>query len=315
MRSLGQVLSEYAPELFARTKLPRTHNDYLSQDKAFALYRKTRLERIKTEAPDLWQRTQLAKSDPKHIAVKDAIAVWNRRKNLKRQKEDPAFLRSKKLPTLKELNSICDGLMLPDDNDELRKRLMQLRLQDRLGIMATDLSTGARKFVCLDPASIALAAGLEDVSHPGSTWFFTNYADHATLEDLVSKGLQIEHLLERIGQNLPSFYVKSLAKQFGETTKERFDFLSSPERAMLESEARRMQKEANANRNTHRLAVASIPVIKEVHLRFEAMLDEAGNCTRLRTPYSSEYVPWTHKVMNAPKSDTGKLGRASTKVE
>jgi hypothetical protein len=62
IRNLKEVLTKNAPELFARTLLPRVHADYLTQRQAFDLYRKNRLQDLAENAPDLFARKTRALS-------------------------------------------------------------------------------------------------------------------------------------------------------------------------------------------------------------------------------------------------------------
>ena len=80
LRNLKDILTEQAPDLLARTKLPRKHPEYLTQKQAFDLHRKGRLEELAKNAPDLYERLRLPHGHPDHINSSRAYALYRGRK-------------------------------------------------------------------------------------------------------------------------------------------------------------------------------------------------------------------------------------------
>ena len=75
MKALKDVL---IPEMLARTKLPRSSPDYLTQRQAFGLQRWRRLRALAREAPDLFARLKF--DHPHHINTSRAYAILRGRK-------------------------------------------------------------------------------------------------------------------------------------------------------------------------------------------------------------------------------------------
>src|SRR5262245_31682570 len=67
IQSLRDVLIKQAPDLFARTKLPRSDPDYLTQRQAFDLHRERRFDDLAHGAPDLVERMKLPGRHPQHL--------------------------------------------------------------------------------------------------------------------------------------------------------------------------------------------------------------------------------------------------------
>jgi hypothetical protein len=81
LRSLGEVLSEQAPDLFARTKLRRDSPDYLTQRQAFDLHRQRKLEDLGKKAPDLFARTRLPFGHPERLETNRAYQLLRSRQH------------------------------------------------------------------------------------------------------------------------------------------------------------------------------------------------------------------------------------------
>jgi hypothetical protein len=75
LESLKTILTAHAPNLLARTHLPRKHPEYLTQKNAFDTYRKRRLDDLAKQAPDLFAR--LANNDELMLILRvvDVAAV------------------------------------------------------------------------------------------------------------------------------------------------------------------------------------------------------------------------------------------------
>jgi len=81
LESLKSILAKQAPDLLARTKLPRNDRNYLTQKQAFDIHRKRRLDDLAKQAPDLFERLNLPRDHPQHLDTPRAYAIWRGRKN------------------------------------------------------------------------------------------------------------------------------------------------------------------------------------------------------------------------------------------
>ena len=80
LTNLGAILAEHAPDLLARTKLPRKDPEYLTQKEAFDIHRQRRLDDLAKQAPDLFERLNLPAGHPDHLNTVRAYAIWRGRK-------------------------------------------------------------------------------------------------------------------------------------------------------------------------------------------------------------------------------------------
>jgi hypothetical protein len=81
LKNLNVILTEQAPDLLARTELPRNDPLYLTQRQAFNIHRKKRLDDLATHAPDLFERLSLPNDHPDRLGTPRAYAIWRARKN------------------------------------------------------------------------------------------------------------------------------------------------------------------------------------------------------------------------------------------
>jgi hypothetical protein len=81
LKSLKTILTAHAPDLLARTHLPRKHPEYLTQTKAFDIYRKRRLDDLAKQAPDLFARLELPYGHSDHLDTIRAYALLRHQRN------------------------------------------------------------------------------------------------------------------------------------------------------------------------------------------------------------------------------------------
>jgi hypothetical protein len=77
--SLKTILTAHAPDLLARTHLPRKHPEYLTQRKAFDIHRKRRLDDLAKRAPDLFARLGLPYGHSDRLDTIRAYALLRQR--------------------------------------------------------------------------------------------------------------------------------------------------------------------------------------------------------------------------------------------
>lgn len=76
LANIVDILRSEAPDLFARTQLPRTSSEYVTQRKAFEIHRQRKLENLGKFAPDLFARTQLPIGDPERLETHRAYQLF-----------------------------------------------------------------------------------------------------------------------------------------------------------------------------------------------------------------------------------------------
>jgi hypothetical protein len=82
IESLKSILAKQAPDLLARTKLPRKDPNYLTQRQAFDIHRSRRFDDLAQHAPDLVARLNLPRDHPEHLDTPRAYAIWRGRKKI-----------------------------------------------------------------------------------------------------------------------------------------------------------------------------------------------------------------------------------------
>lgn len=161
-------------------------------------------------------------------------------------------------------------------------------LKKRIDEVAKDLRNRAPRFRRIDAHDLAEALGIPDHWSPSGHWSFTRYAHIETLEEFAqnnSPALEIVYLLE---DEVPEGRFRVLVKKFEALDAKRkptFEFLTAGERNRLERALAKQQLEAHGSNGMNCIAHYSVRAASGRLLRFEAEVEDDGQCITLKTPY------------------------------
>lgn len=168
------------------------------------------------------------------------------------------------------------------------RELMAMSVPERLEAVAIDLWATPKRYSSVDPHDLADALAVSSHWKPDGSWAFVRYAKIERVEksaQRMSPASELIHLLQ--GKVSAKRFKSLLAKsaRLDDDEAPTFDFLTAGERHDLEQELAKKQLANNEENGMNCLAHFSVTSVSGTVLRFEAEVEDDGECLTLRTPY------------------------------